>query len=238
MRLAANPRPVTPEKYDAWYDTPRGRWIGELEWTAVRNALQLQASDTVLDVGCGTGWFTRRAETVSARVVGLDIDRASLDFARHKGAGQAEYLLGDATCLPFADAAFDKVMSIAALCFVSNWQAALSEIVRVSRQRFAVGLLNRTSLLYLQKGRGEGAGAYKGAHWHTHDEVCAALTDLPVEHLRVSYAVFAPLGCVMVRAAAERLIPGSLPLGSLLLATGKRAVRESDVMRSYSNTAA
>lgn len=23
---------MTPEQYDAWYDTPRGRWIGELEW--------------------------------------------------------------------------------------------------------------------------------------------------------------------------------------------------------------
>lgn len=65
---------MTPEQYDAWYDRPRGRWIGELEWTAVRDALRLQSSDTALDVGCGTSWFTRRAESMGARVVGLDVD--------------------------------------------------------------------------------------------------------------------------------------------------------------------
>lgn len=67
MRLAADSHPVTPEPYDAWYDTSRGRWIGELEWTAVRNALRLQTGDSVLDVGCGTGWLMRRVESIGAR---------------------------------------------------------------------------------------------------------------------------------------------------------------------------
>ncbi len=67
MRLAADSHPVTPEPYDAWYDTPRGRWIGELEWTAVRDALRLQPADTLLEVGCGTGWFMRRVESIGAR---------------------------------------------------------------------------------------------------------------------------------------------------------------------------
>lgn len=77
MRLAADARPVTPEQYDAWYDTPRGRWIGDLEWTAVRDALRLQPRDTVLDIGCGTGWFTRRAESMGVRVVGTSRRRWS-----------------------------------------------------------------------------------------------------------------------------------------------------------------
>lgn len=68
---------MTPADYDSWYDTPRGRWIGEREWALVRDALQLQAQDNVLDVGCGTGWFTRRAETIADRVVGLDIEPPS-----------------------------------------------------------------------------------------------------------------------------------------------------------------
>lgn len=118
---------MTPQDYDAWYDTPRGRWIGEREWTMVRGALRLQPRDSVLDIGCGTGWFTRRAEAVATRVVGLDTDPAALHFARSRSTDRTEYLLGDATVLPFADAAFDKVMSIAALCFVSDWKRALSE---------------------------------------------------------------------------------------------------------------
>lgn len=156
MRVAADAHPVTPEQYDAWYDTPRGRWIGEMEWAAVRSALRLRSSDTVLDVGCGTGWFTRRAESAAARVVGLDIDSASLDFARRKNETHTEYVAGDATALPFPDAAFDKVMSITALCFVTDWPRAMAEIVRVTRDRFAIGLLNRTSWLHISKGRAAG----------------------------------------------------------------------------------
>jgi cyclopropane fatty-acyl-phospholipid synthase-like methyltransferase len=62
--------------------------MGECEWAMVRKALDLQATDTVLDVGCGTGWFTRRAERVAARVVGVDIDAVPLDFARRHQMGQ------------------------------------------------------------------------------------------------------------------------------------------------------
>ena len=48
---------MTAADYDAWYDTPRGRWIGEREWALVRDALQLQAQDSVLDVaGVPTGY--------------------------------------------------------------------------------------------------------------------------------------------------------------------------------------
>jgi len=221
VRLAADARPVTPEQYDAWYDTPRGRWIGEMEWTAVRDALRLQPSDTVLNVGCGTGWFTRRAESVAARVVGLDIDPESLDFARHNGAGRAEYLTGDATCLLFADAAFDKVMSIAALCFVSDWPRAIAETVRVSRDGFAIGLLNRGSVLYLGKGRHGGTGAYAGAHCHTRAEVEASMRALPVTQWRISYGVFDASGSRAARLL-ERVVPETLPFGGFLLLAGQR----------------
>ncbi len=212
---------MTPADYDSWYDTPRGRWIGEREWALVRDALQLQAQDNVLDVGCGTGWFTRRVETIADRVVGLDIDPPSLDFARGHGAGRADYVAGDAARLPFADAGFDKVLSIAALCFVPDWPSAIAEIVRVSRDRFAIGLLNRHSALYRRKGRHGGSGAYAGAHWHTRAEVAAAMRALPVEQWRVSYGIFDALGGSTARWL-QSVVPGSWPFGSFLLLAGER----------------
>ncbi len=220
MGLAAAPRAVTPERYDAWYDTPRGRWIGDVEWELLRSALELRSGDSLLDVGCGTGHFTRRAAAEGAQVVGLDLDERALEFARRHSPETVRFLHGDATCLPFEDRSFDNVMSVAALCFVPQWQEAVAEIVRVSRRRFALGLLNRNSLLWLQKGRGGGSGAYRGAHWHTAAEIAPVLKSLPVTDVRYAFGVFLPGGSAMARLA-ERALPATLPMGSFMAVFGQ-----------------
>jgi cyclopropane fatty-acyl-phospholipid synthase-like methyltransferase len=74
---------MTPAQYDAWYDTPRGRWVGETEFRLLRKMLVPQSGETLLDIGCGTGWFTRRfAVSNGWNVTGLDADAARLAFAR------------------------------------------------------------------------------------------------------------------------------------------------------------
>lgn len=220
MGLAATPRAVTPEQYDAWYETPRGRWIGDVEWALLRLALELRARESLLDVGCGTGWFTRRAATEGAHVVGLDTDKRALVFARRRSRETVRFLQGDATRLPFEDRSFDKVMSVTALCFVPQWQKAVAEIVRVSRGQFVLGLLNRNSLLWLQKGRGGGSGAYRGAHWHTTAEIAPALQSLPVTEVRYAFGVFLPGGSAMARLT-ERALPAMLPMGAFMAVLGK-----------------
>jgi SAM-dependent methyltransferase len=210
---------VTPEQYEAWYDTPRGRWIGDTEYALIRRLLNLRPGDTVLDVGCGTGWFTRRVAADGARAVGFDRDAEALAFAGRRNAGTTCYVHGDATALPFADASFDAVVSIAALCFVEPWSRALAEIVRVSRGRFVLGLLNRHSLLWRDKGRDGGRGAYRGVHWHTRAEIECALQALPVRAAQFRYGVYLPSGSRIARAL-ERALPAELPLGSFLAVAG------------------
>ncbi len=62
-----------PEEYDAWYRTPRGRWIGAVEYRLLGRLLSPRTDETLLDVGCGTGHFTRGfAAVLDGRVVGLD----------------------------------------------------------------------------------------------------------------------------------------------------------------------
>lgn len=212
---------MQPADYDAWYDTPRGRWIGDTEYALAMRLLQPQRGDSLLDVGCGTGWFTRRAAANGLVATGLDRNPDWLEYARAHGGPALSWVEGDARALPFADASFDRVLSIAALCFVEDERRAVTEIVRVTRRRFAIGWLNRVSLLHAEKGRRGGSGAYRGARWHGASEVRALFSGLPVRRLRLRSAVFLPMATSWARAV-EQAIPGVLPWGGLLLATGEK----------------
>ncbi|MES2368706.1 MAG: class I SAM-dependent methyltransferase [Pseudomonadota bacterium] len=213
---------MNPADYDAWYATSRGRWIGETEYALASRLLAPQAGDSLLDVGCGTGWFTRRAAADHLVATGLDPNPDWLDYAHAHSSPALNWVEGDARDLPFADASFDHVLSIAALCFIDDERQAVAEIVRVARRRFAIGWLNRSSLLYREKGRDGGSGAYRGARWHTPGEVRAFFTGLPVSKLTLNSAVFLPLAMRLARRL-EPGMPTKLLWGGLLLATGERA---------------
>lgn len=216
--------------YDAWYGSARGHWVGATEYRLLAECLHAREGETLLDVGCGTGFFTRLLAAQGLWATGLDLRKDWLDFARSHGDPGLSWVAGDARKLPFPDASFDHVVSVAALCFIDNEPRAVAEIVRVTRGRFAIGLLNRTSLLYLQKGRGGGSGAYQGAQWHDKNEVVGLFSGLAVRHLAVHSAIFLPSGGPVARLV-ERLLPRALPLGALIVVSGEKCP-ESHVMRA------
>ena len=224
--------PIDSSSYDAWYRTSRGAWIGDVEYHLLARMLQARPGESVLDVGCGTGYFTRRFAIDSVlRATGLDIDDDSLDFARGHSPRDIEWAHGDARGLPFPDGSFDHAISVTALCFVGDARQALAEILRVARRRFAVGLLNRHSLLYPQKGRDGGRGAYRGAHWHTHAEIRALLKGLPASNLKIRTGVFVPAGGA-ISQAAETLLPGVLPWGAFIAVAGDTSRGAADQARN------
>ena len=210
-------------EYDAWYQTPHGSWIGDIEFRLLTELLAPEEGETLLDVGCGTGYFARRfARECGQSVVGLDPNPAWLRFARSKTAAGEAYIAGNGVALPFPDRSFDRSIAIASLCFVKDQRRFMNEMVRVTRKRFAIGLLNRAGPLYRQKGRHGGSGAYRGAHWHTAAEIRALLDGLPVANLVIRTGVFLPSGGWPGRWA-ERVLPRCLPWGSFLVAAGDRS---------------
>lgn len=184
----------------------------------MRTALAPHPGESVIDIGCGTGYFTRRFALGGHSVTGVDVDPSMVDFARgHAAAGEA-YLCADARHLPFPDGAFDLSISVTALCFIRDERSALAEMLRVSRRRFALGLLNRRSLLHLQKGRTP-QGGYHGAHWHTVREVSSLMNELAVEGYVVQSAIFIPGGSGLARLV-ERHVHNRIPLGAFIVAAG------------------
>ncbi len=106
LRLARTATLVAPPRVD--YDAPGGAGeryhdlrpftrFDETVLAAVIDALSPLAGKRVLDVGCGTGRFTRRLAAAGATVIGFDASETMLATARASAAPQTcEYVRGDA----------------------------------------------------------------------------------------------------------------------------------------------
>ncbi|TLU71409.1 class I SAM-dependent methyltransferase [Lichenicoccus roseus] len=91
----------------------------------------------VLDLGCGGGHVSFRAAPHVARVVACDLTPSMLDAvaseARTRGLDNIEVRQGAAERLPFADAAFDLVLSRFSAHHWLGFEAGLCEARRVLR---------------------------------------------------------------------------------------------------------
>jgi ubiquinone/menaquinone biosynthesis C-methylase UbiE len=123
-----------PEKYDQWFETPIGGLVRKYESALIREMLQPGAGEFILDAGCGTGVFTHDLLTAGAKVTGLDLSFPMLRRAGKKaGAYPFRMVQGDLRRLPFAGNSFDKVISVTAIEFIDDAQAAVAELFRVVR---------------------------------------------------------------------------------------------------------
>ena len=143
--------------YEAWYETT-GRRADRLEKALLKQLLaRFPQASTILEVGCGTGHFTRWFGEQSLQAMGLDLSRSMLTEAACLGSPPC--VRGDALALPLSTAAFDLVALITTLEFLPEPIQALAEALRVARQGLVLGVLNRQSLLGRQSKR-ERVGQY------------------------------------------------------------------------------
>jgi ubiquinone/menaquinone biosynthesis C-methylase UbiE len=112
---------VKPETYDAWYQTPRGQWIGTIEYSLLKLLLRSTHGSSLLDIGCGTGRFTRMfAQQTKGLFFGLDPNEEWLAYAQDHAVDRELHVGVRAEALPFADQSFDCTLSVTELCFVTE----------------------------------------------------------------------------------------------------------------------
>jgi SAM-dependent methyltransferase len=124
------------------YERYVGRWSRPVA-QAFLGWLGAPAGLDWLEVGCGTGVVTETIATGCApgRLVGVDTSAGFLDFARRRlGPDRVELRRADAQDLPFADGAFDRVVSGLVVNFVPDQARAAAEMARVARPGGEVAL--------------------------------------------------------------------------------------------------
>ncbi len=115
-----------------WVDDQEGhdQMLAPLGLLAI-DALDLQAGERVLDIGCGTGATTSE---LSSRVgphgfvQGVDVSAPMLELARRDAGPGVSFLEGDAQTHPFGPASFDAAYSRFGVMFFSDPVAAFTNI--------------------------------------------------------------------------------------------------------------
>lgn len=95
---------------------------------------KVRAGQRVLDVACGTGVVAVTAARLGAVVTGLDLTPELLEVARDNAATarvNIDWREGDVEQLPFADGAFDVVLSQYGHIFAPRPEVAVAEMLRV-----------------------------------------------------------------------------------------------------------
>jgi ubiquinone/menaquinone biosynthesis C-methylase UbiE len=97
--------------------------------------MDIQPEDRILDLGCGTGWASRRMARIATtgEVVGVDVADEMLRRAEQSSSAfrNVRYAWGSAENIPEADNAFNKVLSVESFYYYADQGKALEELRRV-----------------------------------------------------------------------------------------------------------
>ena len=103
-------------------------------------SLELRGEDDLLEVACGNGYFIKNYALHVHSVAGLDLSELCIKLATKKNkeriiAGSAEFVLGEATRLPWEDNKFSVATSMSSFLLFSKPVAleSLKEMCRVLR---------------------------------------------------------------------------------------------------------
>lgn len=100
---------------------------------------RLDASMSLLDIGCGPGSITADLARLVGRVVGVDAAPAAISAARQRyNQPNLQFQVADVYALPYPDDAFDVVHAHQVLQHLADPVAALKEMARVARRFVAV----------------------------------------------------------------------------------------------------
>jgi len=155
------------DRYDAWFDSDKGRRVFRVEVECIRDLLE-EMPRPWLEVGVGTGRFAAALDIDE----GIDPSSAVLRYASQRG---IRTRIGKAEELPYKSNRFGVMLLVVTICFLDDPAQAFGECRRVLRKDgyAIVGLVPKDSPwgeAYARKGA-EGHPFYSAAKFYTSRQV-------------------------------------------------------------------
>lgn len=182
------------DRYDRWYESREGSIYDCLEKQALSSLIgEVPPMNRLLEVGCGTGWWSEFFGKAGFAVTGIDLFPEMVAVARAKQIPAATYVVADAHVLPFADGYFEASAAIAALEFMQEAETVLQELVRCTRRpggKLYLGFLNSSAKINRKRAKMAGT-LYEKARFFSVEEIFAMLSCFGTVHATVCAFPFA-----------------------------------------------
>ena len=116
------------------WGTTAGKLRAERRTDILIDMANMVRGRSVLEIGCGTGMFTRKISKKKADLAAIDISHDLLRKAKQEvDLSEVEFIQSDIEQMPFGDMTFDAVVGICVLHHL-NMDAILPEVRRVLKK--------------------------------------------------------------------------------------------------------
>jgi ubiquinone/menaquinone biosynthesis C-methylase UbiE len=141
--------PSVANEYDNYYQRDGGKIIDRIEKEIFAVHLNHTQKGHLLELGCGTGHWTKFFSEQGFHVTAIDNSAAMLRIAKKKNIPDILFRKADASWLPFPDESFSTIVSITMLEFVDDVHQVIHEIYRILKPggTLVLGCLNALSEL-------------------------------------------------------------------------------------------
>ncbi len=122
-----------------WYGElveKEGSYQKEVVLPNLRRAVAPKAGDVILDLACGSGFFSRVFAEAGAKVIAVDVAKDLIALAKKQPSLNITYHVAPATKLDFIpDGSVDKIVLVLAIQNIEDAQKALAECARALKPK-------------------------------------------------------------------------------------------------------
>jgi ubiquinone/menaquinone biosynthesis C-methylase UbiE len=176
-------QPKVVEGYESWYEGKYKR-ADLLEKTVLEVMMkEFQKPSKVVEIGCGTGHFTRWFSSLGLETTGVDLSPYMVKQAKSLWK-EGEFINSPSLNLPLKSKSFDLAFFITCFEYMPDPSGVLREAARVSRRGIIMGLMNSWSLPTMRRKFQLAFGKndyYRKAHFYSIREI-KSLCDRTFDH--------------------------------------------------------
>lgn len=156
-------------KFESWAVSPAGEFALSQRRALVEQLIAgwSRRGRSLLEVGCGSGYFLEAFWEAGLDITGLDSSPECLDRARQRLGGHVDLVLGQPDHLPFDQEEFDYVAVLSPLGFAADPDRVLREAFQVAKHGVLVGFYNKHSLHRLSCFYNRAACSFHALHWQS-----------------------------------------------------------------------